>query len=97
MMLLTYQEGVEKFITDIMRPPREETVFLNRTENGLREQGEKSSLKLLCWFGDGTRMSIYTHGLNLSLAAKVRVKHLGFFFFFLISLPRCGTKRQKGG
>ena len=68
-----------------------------RSKNGLREQGEKSSLKLLCWFGDGTRMSIYTRGLNLSLAAKVRVKHLGFFFFFLISLPRCGTKRQKRG
>ena len=53
-----------------------------RSKNGLREQGEKSSLKLLCWFGGGTRMSIYTCALNLLLAAKVRVEHLEFFFFF---------------
>ena len=47
MMPLTYQEGVEKFITDIMRPPREETVFLNRAENGLREQGKETGLGCL--------------------------------------------------
>lgn len=53
-----------------------------KSKNGLREQGEKSSLKLLCWFRTGSRMSIYTCGLNLSLAAEVRVEHLGVFFVF---------------
>ena len=63
-----------------------------RSKNGLREQGEQSSLKLLCWFRDGSTMSIYTHGFTLSLAAKVST----WVVFFFNQLAQMWDKEAKG-